>query len=911
MARPIQPPEPRVVHPLPAAPAFVGRERELEALAASWAGGMTGVLALVGLGGSGKTALAARFLADVVGGGSRPSGLFVWSFYERPDAGEFLREAFDYFGGWRGDAAEARGAGLLGPLGLALGAFGPHLLVLDGLERVQRQGDEHGRIEDPLLRGLLVRLAEGVGKASALVTSRFPLVDLEGSRGAGYRPIDVGGLDPEAAVDLLRRRGVEGDDAELGRLVEAYGAHALTLDHLGGLIGQFLGGDPARAPEAPSLANPGEDRQALRLARLLRAYEDHLPAAELALLRRLCLLRDGVGEAEVVRVFGCSPAVSPRVAREAAGLVAAVADPEQAGETLGLADPTLGAIEEAIADGPIAGPAEGFAAEARRAVDEAVARHEAGEVDIEGFLRLYADPGIDAPTDRLPLSPGSREMLRAVGEAYWKARDHPLRPRPAQHHDALAEAFAKLGWDADEPRGPEDRDPYEIERALAHHEKRIRRQHARHVALRAVRELCRGRRRKWELAGPLATLDAEGLRRLLGSLASRNLVVRDGAGSVAVHPAIRDHFAGLGDGSDRGSWHDLIREQLISLARRPGRGLPEDRATLDLIEEAIRHAVGAGRDEEAWDLFEKGLGGVRHLGWKLGESARGARILEGFRSMPDPSAPAWFLRALGELDPARDLARMPYFRADVRLLQGRLAEVGDEGDSVRAAVASFLMGERTDRLPPDVLGLAVPRLQLLLIQGRHREAWALPRPAQLYGAIGWEGDRARLGILLAEVARRQGDLDGARDGLDEASAWPIRSGSVEHLALWHLVRCRLLADSGDLPGGRRAVDEGIHLAGQAGMGLYRVLLLNARAEILAKADPGLAETSARDSLGLAAASRFRWGEGEAGHLLGQALAAQWRFEEARGALAGALEVRAKIGDPAAGATAKLLGRLPG
>src|SRR5439155_12918820 len=113
-----------------------------------------------------------------------------------------------------------------------------------------------------------------------------------------------------------RERGVRGDDAVLDGLIDHYGAHALTLDHLGGLIGQFLDGDPRRAPEVAELADPGRDRQALRLARLLRAYEDHLPPAELALLCRLCLLRRSVTEAQVHQFFLCSPAVHARTVRE-------------------------------------------------------------------------------------------------------------------------------------------------------------------------------------------------------------------------------------------------------------------------------------------------------------------------------------------------------------------------------------------------------------------------------------------------------------------------------------------------------------------------------------------------------------------------------------------------------------------
>src|SRR5438445_438115 len=81
--------------------------------------------------------------------------------------------------------------------------------------------------------------------------------------GLGYQHVDVGGLGPAATRALLRAHGVWGDDATLDGLAEAYGAHALTLDHLGALVGRFLGGDPHRAPEAPALTTPGSDRQAL------------------------------------------------------------------------------------------------------------------------------------------------------------------------------------------------------------------------------------------------------------------------------------------------------------------------------------------------------------------------------------------------------------------------------------------------------------------------------------------------------------------------------------------------------------------------------------------------------------------------------------------------------------------------
>jgi len=70
-------------YPLPPAPRFVGREAELEQLRGFWRRGFRGVLALVGLGVAGKTALAARFLEELASApaAARPGRIFLWSFY--------------------------------------------------------------------------------------------------------------------------------------------------------------------------------------------------------------------------------------------------------------------------------------------------------------------------------------------------------------------------------------------------------------------------------------------------------------------------------------------------------------------------------------------------------------------------------------------------------------------------------------------------------------------------------------------------------------------------------------------------------------------------------------------------------------------------------------------------------------
>jgi hypothetical protein len=893
---------------------------ELDELSRLWKANFRGVVALVGLGGAGKTAVAARFLDEVLKPGAtpRPDGLFVWSFYQEPDAGLFLQEAYHYFARGAAPASPAKGAGLLHLLREALAVGGPHLLVLDGLERVQQPGstsaDVYGQLEDPLLKGLLTRIAEGMGSTAVLVTSRFPLTDLRAFQGRGYRLVEVGGLEPSAACALLRGRGVKGDDGALGNLVDAYGAHALTLDHLGSLIGQFLGGDPRRAPEAPALTTPGSDRQAMRLTRLLRAYEEHLPPAELALLCRLCLLRRSVGEEQIMQLFLCAPAVHARTVRELEGMSVRIRDPHDKYLKEFLPDIVAAiqtTVEEFLCAAQIAGPEEAFCRELRLGVEWVLEAHGQNlDSDCQELARLYADSALDVPTDLCPLPAEDRGPLRSLCARYVELHDHPLMPyqKPPA---ALDEAFEQLGAGKASPRKIGDLTSADVLITFKRVGQRLRHLSFKHYALRLVRELCRSYQRKWSLAGPLAPLDAPALHQVLGALVNRHLVLREADGSFSVHPAVRDHFSRVGAVPDQETWHEIVRRHLVSLILRPGKQLPEDAVTLDLVEEAIYHALQARRTDEAFGLYNHVLGGVRHLAWKLGEMARGLRILRQFDPCPDCWALAWYHRALGNLEEAHAQNPLPYFRADIRLLQGRLPHVVAEGDSMRTAIAAFLMGQTTT-LPPQPLSCPIPRDQLLLYLGRLSQIRQSALFERFYHEIGWEGDRARCQLLLAEVARRQGEMALCRQHLGAAAAWILHAGPVEHLCLLHLVRARAARSAGEPEAARHAVTEGIHLARQCGLGLYQVELLCEQAEqSLAAGDAAAAEAAAREALELASSPdcQFAGGAAEAGHLLGQILTACQRSNEARAVLQDALATRRHLGDPRAEQTERLLVRL--
>jgi hypothetical protein len=269
---------------------------------------------------------------------------------------------------------------------------------------------------------------------------------------------------------------------------------------------------------------------------------------------------------------------------------------------------------------------------------------------------------------------------------------------------------------------------------------------------------------------------------------------------------------------------------------------------------------------------------------------------------------------MGELEAAYERNTLPYFRADIRLLQGRLPEVEAEGDTGRAEIAAFLMG-RTTRTPPDLLGCTIPKAQILLYRGLADRAWLAAEPEDIYEMTGWNDDRARGRLLCAEAAGRLHNRAGATRSLDAAARWVLHSGSMEHLGLYHLVRGRFARRAGDLGVARLAVDEGLRVARHGGFRLYQVELLCEQAKIhLAGSCDTAAVRSAREAFELATSPdcQFLWGGAEAGHLLGRALVACGRVAEARATLERTLAIRLHIGDDSrAEQTEALLRSLPG
>jgi tetratricopeptide (TPR) repeat protein len=285
--------QPLFCHALQPAQHFRGRDTKLQELKDWLQAPVTPdrVLSVVAAGGTGKTALVHEALRQAKL--SDRAGVFVWSFYEDPHTDAFLRAAYLYFTGEK----DVPTGGMLERLQLALSGDAPHVLVLDGLERVQcDEGPRRrGELEDLQLKRLVRALAGGVGSTRALVTSRYPLVDLESWIGAGHRAIVLDDLERSVALDVLRAWNVKGDDAALTTLIEPLNIvgyyHALSVAALSSYLSNY---PDHPAPHFSVDDAQGSDPKARRLSRILDQYAKALTAAERDLLARLSLFPRGV-----------------------------------------------------------------------------------------------------------------------------------------------------------------------------------------------------------------------------------------------------------------------------------------------------------------------------------------------------------------------------------------------------------------------------------------------------------------------------------------------------------------------------------------------------------------------------------------------------------------------------------------
>jgi tetratricopeptide (TPR) repeat protein len=251
------PPELYTVPPYTLTNEFVGRRAELVTLD-TWAASPDPVIVVEAIGGMGKSALTWEWTLER----AKPhipglAGRVWWSFYERGTSMHtFLRHALAYV--TERDPETLRdlntydcGQQLLTELNRR-----PYLLVLDGFERVLTAYHHLDKAQMPDDQvpvdkrecvnpkdGEVLRQLVHCGPSKVLVSSRLMPRALEDRHThkpiPGVHHLELEGLAPADALDMVRRSGVQGKSAAILDFVDQFDQHALVLRIVCGMITDY------------------------------------------------------------------------------------------------------------------------------------------------------------------------------------------------------------------------------------------------------------------------------------------------------------------------------------------------------------------------------------------------------------------------------------------------------------------------------------------------------------------------------------------------------------------------------------------------------------------------------------------------------------------------------------------------
>jgi hypothetical protein len=283
---------------------FFGRDAELALLDAALTAGGPSVVAFVGPGGQGKTAIVQHWLGRLAAAPVAVDGVFLWSFYRGKDTDLCLRELYGHVAGTAAADVSAT---------YAVDHLLPRLrrerwaVILDGAEVAQYEsGPWFGRFVHPELSRLLEELAAEPLPGVVVLTTRFPLPDLRRRRHA--RTVSLAGLDAESARGLLLSVGVRGEAAELDAAAAACGHHAKAVELLGTFLVRFHGGAAGRQRELPDIPPAeGATEEEHKVARVLAAYAAALPREQQDVLALATAFRDPPTEPRLLEYLTSAP----------------------------------------------------------------------------------------------------------------------------------------------------------------------------------------------------------------------------------------------------------------------------------------------------------------------------------------------------------------------------------------------------------------------------------------------------------------------------------------------------------------------------------------------------------------------------------------------------------------------------
>src|SRR5258708_29127761 len=279
---------------------FVGRVNELATLRGWVLEERCRLVAVLGMGGIGKTTLAARLAQDLAPTFER---LYWRSLRDALPTGDLLGGAIGFLSDQQVVPPESEAARLAVLLQLLRDR--PSLLVLATFDTLVEPRQRRGPYPDRYAGygRLLQAVGEGRHHSCLVVTSRESPPDLE-ILGGAVRTLQLGGLGVAEGQVLLADKQLSGSKDEWADLIARYGGNGLALKVVGESIRHVFSGDVGAF-----LDESGSGTVFGGIRRLLAEQLERSSALEQRVLRVLAVEREPLKIAELITVVG------PRVAR--------------------------------------------------------------------------------------------------------------------------------------------------------------------------------------------------------------------------------------------------------------------------------------------------------------------------------------------------------------------------------------------------------------------------------------------------------------------------------------------------------------------------------------------------------------------------------------------------------------------
>jgi WD40 repeat protein/transcriptional regulator with XRE-family HTH domain len=271
---------------------FVGRGDEL-AMAREWVlAERCRLVAVLGMGGIGKTSFTARLAQEVAPTFQR---VYWRSLRDALHTSEWMADAIGFFSDQQQVPPESAARQLASLLQLLRNR--PCLLVLDNFETVLEPGQREGRYRGGCAGyGALLRaIGETTHQSCVVVTSREAPPELAVLSGHPVRTLDLGGLGVPEGQLLLVDKHLSGNTEDWAKLIGSFGGNGLALKVVGESIRELFGGDiSAFLDQAGSASVFGGIR------RLLAEQFERSSALELQVLRVLSVEREPVSVSKLI-----------------------------------------------------------------------------------------------------------------------------------------------------------------------------------------------------------------------------------------------------------------------------------------------------------------------------------------------------------------------------------------------------------------------------------------------------------------------------------------------------------------------------------------------------------------------------------------------------------------------------------